>query len=76
MCGFVEAESASQRFGRLMPDILLNCAGINMRSQVENFTDESTDAVGGLLESGLDHDREAQITEHPSYIPSLWHLAC
>lgn len=57
-------------------DILLNCAGINRRSRVENFTDEDTDAVGGLLEHDLDHDREAQITEHPGYISSLWHPAC
>jgi 2-deoxy-D-gluconate 3-dehydrogenase len=29
----------------VIPDILLNCAGINRRSQVENFTDEDIDAV-------------------------------
>ena len=29
----------------VVPDILLNCAGINRRSQVENFTDEDIDAV-------------------------------
>ena len=27
------------------PDILLNCAGINRRSKVEDFTDEDIDAV-------------------------------
>lgn len=36
----------------VVPDILLNCAGINRRSQVENFTDEDIDAVGfGILVS-------------------------
>ena len=29
----------------VVPDILLNCAGINRRSQVENFKDEDIDAV-------------------------------
>jgi 2-deoxy-D-gluconate 3-dehydrogenase len=29
----------------VVPDVLLNCAGINRRSQVENFTDEDIDAV-------------------------------
>lgn len=29
----------------VVPDILLNCAGINRRAQVENFTDEDIDAV-------------------------------
>lgn len=30
----------------VVPDILLNCAGINRRAQVEDFTDEDIDAVG------------------------------
>ena len=29
----------------IMPDILLNCAGINRRAAVEDFTDEDIDAV-------------------------------
>ena len=29
----------------IIPDILLNCAGINRRSKVEDFTDEDIDAV-------------------------------
>ncbi|EXJ87982.1 hypothetical protein A1O1_04909 [Capronia coronata CBS 617.96] len=29
----------------IVPDILLNCAGINRRSKVEDFTDEDIDAV-------------------------------
>lgn len=29
----------------VVPDILLNCAGINRRSKVEDFTDEDIDAV-------------------------------
>ena len=29
----------------IVPDILLNCAGINRRNKVENFSDEDIDAV-------------------------------
>lgn len=31
----------------ITPDILLNCAGINRRAKVEDFTDENIDAVSG-----------------------------
>jgi hypothetical protein len=54
----------------VVPDILLNCAGINRRSQVENFTDEDIDAVSGpessdstLSRAFLRHEREAQKKE-------------
>jgi 2-deoxy-D-gluconate 3-dehydrogenase len=33
----------------VVPDILLNCAGINRRSKVEDFKDEDIDAVGFLF---------------------------
>jgi len=33
----------------VVPDILLNCAGINRRSKVEDFKDEDIDAVRPLL---------------------------
>jgi short chain dehydrogenase len=52
----------------VVPDILLNCAGINRRSQVENFTDEDIDAVSkpeknnsSSVEHSLRHSREAQL---------------
>lgn len=36
----------------VVPDILLNCAGINRRSKVEDFKDEDIDAVSSSLRYG------------------------
>ena len=46
-------------FGRIwdagvVPDILLNCAGINRRAKVEDFTDENIDAVSDLTPRTVD----------------------
>jgi len=37
----------------VVPDILLNCAGINRRAKVEDFTDEDIDAVSLALAAKL-----------------------
>lgn len=66
----------------VVPDILLNCAGINRRSQVENFTDEDIDAVsaGACSITGIDllrclqSIRRLHLLQHRRWERSCWSL--